>query len=308
MRLAEALHLGGILDRLGQLGGVNVVNHAHRRGHTRPNQAVDDIQVHHHRGIFRQFLRIFIDAGVGADGHAVLLEMRLNLRAENGGVDEQHRIGHRHGSKGQHNGRAVHIVAAQVHQPAHVHQRRQDKRIRAKAFHFAAHLMQLLLTAASRQRYGQFPRGFCRQCRALRPDFIQQINIRNNFALLLFRNALITLVLPRRDDSAVKAQRLTGFKRLFDVLRNRRDARLAHLAQLDAAAFQLLPRLQEIAAIRPQTRPVRRHHQRTCAAREAGNIVPPAEVRADVLRRVEIIRGDDIEVDAVRLHGAAKLR
>ena len=76
----------------------------------------------------------------------------------------------------------------------------------------------------------------------------------------------------------------------------------------DAAAFQLLPCLQEIAAIRPQTRPVRRHHQRTCAAREAGNIVPPAEVRADVLRRVEIIRGDDLEVDAVRLHGAAKLQ
>ena len=168
--------------------------------------------------------------------------------------------------------------------------------------------MQLLLTAASRQRHRQLPRGFCRQCRALRPDIIQQIHIGNNFALLLFRNALIALILPRRDDSAVKAQRLTGFKRFFEVLRDRRDTRLAHLAQFDAAAFQLLPRLQEIAAIRPQTRPVRRHHQRTCAAREAGNIVPPAEVRADVLRRVKIIRGDDIKVDAVRLHGAAKLQ
>ena len=100
------------------------------------------------------------------------------------------------------------------------------------------------------------------------------------------------------DGAAIEAQCAA----LRQLLRQKRGdgghVGLAHAHQLDAAARQLIRRLQEVAAIGPQGRAVRQHYQRTGGAGEAGQIGPRLEVVAHIFRAVEVVCDHHVAVHA----------
>ena len=110
------------------------------------------------------------------------------------------------------------------------------------------------------------------------------------------------------DGAAVEAQCAA----LRQLLRQKRGdgghVGLAHAYQLNAAARQLIRRLQEVAAVGPQGRAVRQHHQRTSGAGEAGQIGPRLEVVAHIFRAVEVVCDHHVAVHAVLSHAPAQLR
>ena len=109
------------------------------------------------------------------------------------------------------------------------------------------------------------------------------------------------------DCAAVEAQALARAQRFFQVCFFGRDVFFTHFAQCDAGTVKLLCSLQEIAAVGPQSGPVRCDEQRTRAAGKAGDIAAAFEVVADVFRTVEIVAGDQISVNFFLHHTPAQV-
>ncbi len=185
------------------------------------------------------------------------------------------------------------VGAAQVGQPRDVVERRHEVMRRAERLHFGAHRGEL--GRARRRREGRhvFEHGGRRQRRALGPDVVQQVVIRDEIDRARGQRRL---QLPRGREPehvAVDRHRVAALQVRGQPLDVRRRADAGELHQLDAGAGQLPLGLRPVSAVDPHAREVRRDDQRSHRSREAGEMLAGLPVVRQVLGQVGIARRHD---------------
>ena len=304
---AEVVDFLLVLAGLGQVGGIHLVDDFHAFGHTGLQLAVDHVQVEHHLAARIQAADEVVHVLIGADGHAVVFQVAADFLAQHHGVDEEHRFIRRHSRKAQHHGGAGHVRAAQVHQPAHVHEGGDDHRVRAFLHQGSAQVHQLFRAGLAHHVRRQLEGGLGREGGAIRPDLAHQVILAGDGRAALFRQLAQVLRLTGGHHAAVEGQDLPLLQVLLQIGIQRGDAGLAHLHQVDAGALQLIRRLQEVAAVGPQSGPIRADQQRASAASKAADPLAGLEVAGKVLRAMEVVGGNKAIIHAVLCHRGAQV-
>ena len=120
------------------------------------------------------------------------------------------------------------------------------------------------------------------------------------------KSFLIFASLVHGEYTPVKCDRTAFRNNIGQIFRHRRSVPDEHLHQADAAAFQLIRGLEEVPAVGPQARIIRRNDSRPVRAAEACNILPCFKMFSDIFALVEIGGGNDICVDSLFSHQSAQ--
>ena len=302
MRLAFVFHLDGGLFGLGQRAGIRAVDELHALGYRGDQSHVGARAAEQQALPGGQRFQVFIDLQIGPQGHAVGLESGQQLRGYRFGrrikdrvIRAQQRVGIEH--------RAVRDVSpAQIEEPGDVIQRGEQVPVGAEAGHLLAQEAELVGAALPGIALLQLPDRVGREGRAIRPELSDEVERLGIADLLTAEGGFQRAGVGVGDSTAVIAEALAVPQRLFEIFGDGRHAGLAHFAQLDAGAAQLLGRSEEITPVGPEAGLVRRHDQRAGAAAKAGEPLAALEIAVHIFGGVEIVRQHHIGVDAVFPH------
>ena len=301
----EVLHLLSGFAGLHENGRAGLIQYL-RLGQALHDAVVGGGAVGHDPRTGGQGAEYIVDAAVGPHGHAVGGQLCADIRADSLGLDAQLGVLPPDQQEGQEHRRAGHVPAPQVQGPRDLRQA-GEQQVRGVAFrHLLPQLRQLL--TAGQTAAGQLPHRLVGQSGAIRPHAVHQILLTGEADVLGSQRLFHRTGKAAGDGAAIEAQCAA----LRQLLRQKRGdgghVGLAHAHQLNAAAHQLIRRLQEVAAVGPQGCAVRQHHQRTGGAGEAGQIGPRLEVVAHIFRAVEVVCDHHVAVHAVLSHAPAQLR
>ena len=296
---AEIRHLLRRLAGLHQNGGAGLIQHL-GVGQALHDAVVGGGAVGHDPRAGGQTAQHIIHIAVGAQGHAAGGQLLRDLRRDGLRLDAQLCVLPPDEQEGQKDRRTGHVAATQVQRPCDLRQAGEQQVGGVFLCHLLPQLGQLLL--AGQTAAGQLPYGAVGQGGAVGPYGVHQIPVTGKADVLILQRIPQGTGKAVGDGAAVKAQH-TALRQLLGQKRaDGGDAGLSHAHQLDAAAGQLIRRLQKVAAIRPQSRTLRQDHQRTGGAGKAGQVGAGLEKVAHILRAVEVVRDHHIAVHAVLCH------
>ena len=106
--------------------------------------------------------------------------------------------------------------------------------------------------------------------------------------------------------AAVEAEDLAALETVAEEVLDGGHPGPALLHQADAGACELVPRLEEVPPVGPQSGPLGEDEEGPGGPGEAGDPGAAGEVVADVFAAVGIGGGDEVGGDAVRGHGGAE--
>ena len=294
--------LGFVLHGLHGLGGVGAVQQADPGG-----DAGEDLGVHlsgaqHHRVVGGKPVGVGIEAVVGPQVHPVDLQLLQNVRGEDRAVGEEVAGLQGEGQVGQRHRVAVHVTPPEVQQPGDILQTGEEEGVRPFGGHGLPDPLQLVPPGFPGVRLIQGPHGLGGQGGAVGPDLIHQVQPVVDAGPPVLGHPVVPAARPGGHTAAVEAQHLVGLEAVPQELVQGGDPGLAHFHQTDTGVLQLRLRLEEVAAVGPQTGPLGEDQQGPGGAGEAGHVVSTGEVFAHVLAAVEVVGGDEIGVDFMLGH------
>ena len=193
-------------------------------------------------------------------------------------------------------------MSSQIQKPCNLIQCRQYQYIGTFLLHLFTYSGQLILSRFAGIFLIQRPYRLCGHRRTLLPDLTAQILRSGKGHLLCICLFPDLLNKGRSHRTSITADPCPHRQLFCQKLRNRRHARLSHLHQLDRTALQLSCGLQKISSIRPQSGPVRRHHQRACRTGKTGQKLSRLKKLSHILRSMKIIRRDNICLHILLFH------
>ena len=220
----------------------------------------------------------------------------LDLQRENLPLDAEHGALPPDEQEAQKHRCARDVAAAEVQCPRDLVERGEQERVRVLRGHVAAQQRELFLAREPRERGVQLPDRLSGERRAVRPDLAYEVAVRGE-ADLPRRERLFQ---PARERGAhgapVKAERAAARQVFGEKIGDGRHAGLPLAHELDGAARELLPGLQEVAPIRPERGALRQHDERSRRAGEAREPRTRLEEAAHIFRAVEVTGCDDVAV------------
>ena len=299
---AHILDLDGVLDGLAQFRWVGAVQDRDVAGDAGEQGGVDPAGVQQNGLAGGEAVDISIKVVIGAQAHAVHLQLRQKLRGEAGGVGKQNTSFFREDEIAQKDRVAGDVVPPQVQQPGDVFQGGQEEGIGPLADHGPAKLRQLVPAGEAGVLLVQSPDGLGGEGRALGPDLVHQVQLMVELGPQLAGETMVAAAGAGVHTAAVKAERLLRLEALAQEFLDGGHARLPLLHEADAAALQLLGRLEKIAAVGPETGPVGKDQKGPGGAGEAGEILPAGKMRPHIFAAVKVSGGDQIGVDMILGH------
>ena len=300
MCLLRVLDLHRILLGLPHGGRQHLIEDTHRIRKLADRRVVRLRRLEQNGGIL-QLMHRLIEAVVRCDLYPEILEVGLHFLIEIGRIHEEVGTLQIDDHIGQEHRIARDVIGTKVQKPGDVVEARDDMEAGTLLLHQCTKLRKLLCGTLAGEAILEDPYTGARKGRTVRPDLTDEI------LLCLHRDRLLRETIPQGhammkiDTAAIEAEIATLRRHGDEVIIERRYPRLAHTHQLDIPTGHLLLRLDEITTIRKKGRAVLRDNQISLTA-ESGQEVDRAEVHADILAQVKIIRRYQVGIDIILLH------
>mmetsp|Transcript_31734 Transcript_31734/g.106927 ORF Transcript_31734/g.106927 Transcript_31734/m.106927 type:complete len:362 (-) Transcript_31734:3-1088(-) len=218
-------------------------------------------------------------------------------------IDEDRRLVERDERKGEPDGVAGHVGAADVEEPADVVKRGHDERVGALGLQRHTHAFKLRLGRLTRVLERVHAQRLARRRRpGSAPDGVDGIGLEAVDAEAGLGRGIADVGRERgaRDGGVDAYHGARGEAGILEPLGRRGDAFLASFLERPLVGKFLL-RLQPVAPIRPEQRRTLRDHRRPRRTREPAHERAPLVASRDVFGEVRVVGGDDEGGKAARL-------
>ncbi len=229
--------------------------------------------------------------------HTVFRQISPRLLRQRRRLDKQHRLVPRNKCIGQRHRVTLHIIRADIAEPHDIIKLREQQMCSAFLRHLFPHLAKLFGHSHTAAFLGNHPYPAHRHRRSVLPELHRDVPVIGKRHIFSAKSLLELLAEKGVHHPAVKADRLPFLHILFEILFDGRNIFLMHPVQDDPGAFQLTLRLHKIPAVRPQTRLLAAHHQRSCRSGKSRQKFPHLEIVTDVFRIVIVCRRHDVIIN-----------